>query len=154
MTVSAIETELSSKSPDLFSQDDMDQSLLEVTIQSEKAVQQPTTPSNQDTKQQLVTDTKQQQATSDTKQQLATDTNKIEDNRPANPRMSLFDAMTKMESGELQNPATSNTLLGNQRRHSLLNDGSPSMEHENETPSKHSKSISRKITDYFTKKPI
>ncbi|KAJ8721715.1 hypothetical protein PYW07_002490 [Mythimna separata] len=130
-TVSAIESELSSKSPDLFSQDDMDQSLLEVTIQSEQSVQQTYTPTQHLTK---------------------TDAIKTEEKTPSHARISLFDAMTKMESGEL--PTASNTLLGNQRRNSLLNDGSPSVEHESETTSKHNKSISRKITDYFSKKPI
>lgn len=68
--------------------------------------------------------------------------------------MSLFDAVTKMEGGEPQNPTASSTLAGNQRRNSLLNDSSPSMEHGNEPASKQNKSISRKITDYFSKKPI
>ncbi|CAH0581095.1 unnamed protein product [Chrysodeixis includens] len=127
-TVIELDSQLQTHSPDLFIEDDIDQSLLEVTIESEK------------------------KANAHTNIQTNNQTDKNEASTPQK-RMSLFDTMQKIESD--QNPTASNTLPGNQRRNSLLNDTDVSMDEEKSDPATElKKKIAKKITDYFSKKSI
>lgn len=113
----------------MFTEDDIDQSLLEVTIESEK---------------------KENPHTNTSTSNQSTDKNEVS---TPQKRMSLFDTMQAIEGD--QNPTVSNTLLGNQRRNSLLNDTDASMDEDKSDPATElKKKITKKITDYFSKKSI
>ncbi|XP_026732531.1 poly(ADP-ribose) glycohydrolase isoform X2 [Trichoplusia ni] len=128
-TTTDLESQLENHSPDLFTEDDIDQSLLEVTIESEK---------------------KENPHTNTSTNNQSTDKNEVS---TPQKRMSLFDTMQAIEGD--QNPTASNTLLGNQRRNSLLNDTDASMDEDKSDPATElKKKITKKITDYFSKKSI
>ncbi|XP_063893500.1 poly(ADP-ribose) glycohydrolase [Helicoverpa armigera] len=133
VTSTALESELSNNSPDLFSQDEMDQSLIEVTMHSEQTAKQTDIQTLPDTNKQMP----------DAKKEVA-ETKKIEPN--PQPRKSLFDAMSEMENGDLKK------VQGNVRRNSLLSDSNSSMDHQTSEPLSEKKKKTKKITDFFSKK--
>lgn len=120
----------SNDSPDLFSQDEMDHSLIEVLENTEKM----------DKTTEVVT----------SKAKSESDSNKSE--TPC--RQSLFDTIQKMENNP--NSSVSSPLLGNQTKNVKINDSNLSMQSEEKSDpsSELKKKISRKITDYFSKKSI
>ncbi|CAH1646843.1 unnamed protein product [Spodoptera littoralis] len=165
-----IEDELTDNSPDLFSQDEMDQSLLEATIQSERIanktdikpettnmVKKPKTnttqqvrtvqPTNHLTEQQI-----EQQITQQIDQQVDQHIEQKESSKSPptadTKKMSLLDAVTIMEE---DNKHEQHTSLASNKRFSLLSDTKPAMVSETEsTPERKKSTPKKKITDYFS----
>ncbi|XP_075974224.1 poly(ADP-ribose) glycohydrolase-like [Anticarsia gemmatalis] len=122
-TIVNIEKELDS--PDLFSQDEMDQSLIELALQTEEK--------HKDTNKQ---------------------TNEQEKKPESTSKPSLFDTIQQMD--EQPNSSVSSPSLGNQSKNVITHDCNASMDSEEKSDpsSELKKKISKKITDYFSKKSI
>ncbi|XP_022814925.1 poly(ADP-ribose) glycohydrolase isoform X2 [Spodoptera litura] len=167
-----IDDESTDNSPDLFSQDEMDQSLLEVAIQSERIAnktdtKQETTnmfkkpktnttqqvktvqPTNHLTEQQI-----EQQITLQIDQQVDQHIEHKESSKSPptadTKKMSLLDAVTIMEE---DNKHEQHTSLASNKRFSLLSDTKPAKVSESQSTPERKRSTPKKlITDYFNTK--
>lgn len=140
---SVIEIEDTQNSPELFSQGELEQGLVDIAIQAETLnkkfemiTSKQTTLNEGDDK-----NTEQAFGGKDSTEHC---TNKT--------RQSLFDTIQKLE--EEPTASISSPILGNQSKNVTLNDGNLSMECEEklDPTNELKKKISKKITDYFYKK--
>lgn len=164
-----IEDGSTDNSPDLFSQDEMDESLLEVTIQSERIAsktdsKQETPKTNRKTEtntnkqvtpiqstKHLTEQQIEQQITQQLDQDVAQLVEKESSKSPPTAdtkKMSLLDAVTIMDQDDKHQQHTS---PASNKRFSLRTDTKPAMVSESEsTPERKKGTPKKKITDYFS----